>query len=137
MGLIGKVQFFQATSTVPFKKVPLPHFATADNPEPHLYVYGMTVLERNRFDKSIMDENGRNDWTRFRTMLLIHAVRDEHGNPYFDEEDEDQLNASFSGPLEKLFEVAIELNNMQAEKKEMEKNLPTQSTNGTGKSRLA
>jgi hypothetical protein len=75
-------------------------------------VRGMTGAERDTFEASIMDLNGKDSKINFQNMrakLLSKCIVDEQGKRLFDDADIDILSGKSAMALNRVFEVAQQL----------------------------
>jgi len=81
-------------------------------------VRGMTGIERDVFESSIMQGKGKNikmNWQNVRAKLVVHSVIDEDGNKLFTDADVARLGEKSAAALDRVFDVAQRLSGITKE----------------------
>lgn len=119
MGLLSKQQIIEA-SDLPTKDVNVPEWGGT------VRVKTMTSAEKDAFEKTIFDAEGKINIVGMRAKLCAHTIIDENGNRVFSEFDIEKLSTKGSKAMERVFTIAQKLNNItDKDLKELEKNSAT------------
>ena len=81
-----------------------------------VYVRSLTGAERDQFESSIVERNGRDVRTNLRNLrarLVVMAACDENGEPIFSTEDAAALGAKNAAALDRIFSVAQRLSGLR------------------------
>ena len=70
----------------------------------------MTGMLRERWESLIFDDRGQLQKSNLRAKLLVCCLVDEEGNPLFSAEDHELLGRKDSRTIQRLHEIARELN---------------------------
>lgn len=83
-----------------------------------VFVRTMTGIERDSFEQSIVDTNGKSKGTNLkniRAKLCAYTVVDDNGERLFTNEEAGQLGTKSSKALDRIFPVSQKLNGMSNE----------------------
>lgn len=81
-----------------------------------VFVRSLSGEERDQFEASIIERNGRDVRTNLRNLrarLVVLAACDESGNPIFSPGDADALGAKSAAALDRIFSVAQRLSGLR------------------------
>lgn len=81
-----------------------------------VYVRSLTGAERDQFEASIVQRNGKDTRTNLRNLrarLVVLAACDADGQPIFKTEDAAALGAKNAAPLDRLFAAAQRLSGLR------------------------
>ena len=81
-----------------------------------LYVRSLTGAERDQFEASIVERNGRDVRTNLRNLrarLVVLAACDEKGEPIFTPDDAEVLGTKNAAALDRIFSVAQRLSGLR------------------------
>lgn len=81
-----------------------------------VYVRSLTGAERDQFEASIVQRNGKDTRTNLRNLrarLVVLAACDADGQPIFKAEDAAALGAKNAAPLDRLFAAAQRLSGLR------------------------
>jgi len=78
-----------------------------------VYVRGMTGIERDQLEASIVQPDGTRDIRHFVPRVVALCVVDEHGKPVFSFADSDALNAKSPIALKRVFDSAARLSGLR------------------------
>jgi hypothetical protein len=95
---------------------------------PTVRVRGLTAGEREKWERSIGDQEGTKT-TMIREKLVALTVVDSQGNPEFTEDDVAMLSKQSSAVIVRLFDAARRLSGMQTEA-ELEEANPSKGDQG-------
>ena len=114
-----KLAILATIGSLPFELVPVPEFGEGMK----LRVTTMSVAERDQFDSAYRTIPEVERTEKFRSLLVIHTVKDGDNQPIFDEGNIADIRELSSVAVTRLVDVSMRLNNMikksgdEAEKK--------------------
>lgn len=91
-----------------------------------VYIKSLTGTERDLYESSITQIKGKEaklDWRNARAKLLVFTICDQDGNRLFNESEIGELGKKSASALQRLFDVATEMNGLSStSEEELEKN---------------
>lgn len=94
-----------------------------------VFLKGMTGTERDNFEANNRRPDGQQNLTNYRARFLVRCVVNENGTRIFSDQDAAALGKKSSGAINRLWEMAGQLNGASDEaQEEMEGNSGTDET---------
>ena len=111
MALLSREAILQVQD-LPTERVPVPEWCG------EIIVRGLTGVERDQFEQSIVETRGKNTKVNLRNIrakLVVLCCVDEQGNRIFRDEDAEVLGRKSAVALNRVFEVAQRLSGLRPE----------------------
>jgi hypothetical protein len=114
MSALNKEDILEADDTADLREVEVPEWGGS------VYVGEMTAAERDRLEDDTYDLDERGQMSGlsmvgYRARVLALTLRDEDGERVFDYEDWRKIADKAAKPVDRVFEVATEINGLSEE----------------------
>lgn len=114
MSALSKEDILEANDTEEVREVEVPEWGGS------VYVGEMTAAERDRLEDDTYDLNERGEMqdlsmVGYRARVLALTLRDEDGERIFEYEDWRKIADKAAKPVDKVFDVATEINGLSEE----------------------
>lgn len=114
MSALNKEDILEADDTADLREVKVPEWGGS------VYVGEMTAAERDRLEDDTYDLDERGQMSGlsmvgYRARVLALTLRDEDGEHVFDYEDWRKIADKAAKPVDRVFEVATEINGLSEE----------------------
>jgi len=128
MALLNKSQILEVQD-IEIEQVDVPEWAG------HVFVKGMTGLERDTFEASIVQQRGKDarvNMVNIRAKLAAQTICDEDGVRLFTDKDVHELGKKSANALQRVFDVAQRLSGITGDDiEELAEELDTNPSDGS------